>query len=100
MKLTVGGALGFAVAAAVLLAVFLWIASRRLLMSPYPSSPLSAARSGWRAVFQLMRAAPPVALAGFAIKLSQNWAKDADNILLMHSRSAWSLTGEAIELAF
>jgi len=100
MKLTLGGALGFAVAAAIILAAFFWVASRRLLMSPYPSSPLSAAQSGWRAVFQLMRIAPFVALAGFAIKLSQSWAKDAANILLRHSRSSWSLTGEAIELAF
>jgi len=100
LKLTLGGALGFAVAAAIILAAFLWVASRRLLMSPYPSSPLSAAQSGWRAVFQLIRIAPLVALAGFAIKLSQSWAKDAANILLRHSRSGWSLTGEAIELAF
>lgn len=100
MKLTWGGALGFAVAAAILLAVFLWVASRRLLLSPYPSSPLSAAQSGWRAVFQIVRAAPFVALAGFAIKLSQSWGKDAANILLRHWPKAWSLTGELIEVAF
>src|SRR3569833_2412936 len=84
VKHSLGGALGFAVAAAVLLAVFFWIASRRLLLSPYPSSPLSAAQGGWRAIFQIIQAAPLVALAGFAIKLSQSWGKDADNILLRH----------------
>ncbi|HEX4505771.1 MAG TPA: hypothetical protein VH722_08560 [Alphaproteobacteria bacterium] len=100
MKLTVGGALGFAVAAAIVLAVFLWIASRRLLLSPYPSSPLSAAQSGWRAVFEIARAAPVVALAGFAIKLSQSWGKDAANILLRHWPRGWAVTGELIEFAF
>ncbi len=100
MKLTLGGALGFAVAAAILIAGFLWIASRRLLHSPYPSSPLAAAQSGWRAVLRIVRLAPYLALAGFAIKLSQNWGKDAANILLSHSLRAWSLTGESIEIAF
>ena len=100
MTLTLGGALGFAVAAAILLAVFFWIASRRLLLSPYPSSPLSAAQGGWRAVFQLIWAAPFVALAGFAIKLSQSWGKDAANILLRHWPRTWSITGELIDLAF
>lgn len=100
MKLTLGGALGFAVAAAALLAVFLWVASRRLLFSPYPSSPLSAAQGGWRAVFQIIQAAPLVALAGFAIKLSQSWGKDAANILLRHWPRTWSFTGELIEVAF
>jgi hypothetical protein len=100
VKLTLGGALGFAVAAAILIAVFLWIASRRLLHSPYPSSPLAAAQSGWRAVLRTVRLAPYLALAGFAIKLSQNWGKDAANILLIHSRRAWSVTGEAIEIGF
>ncbi len=98
MKLTLGGALGFALAAAIVLAVFFWFASRRLLVSPYPSSPLSAARSGWRAVFQLMRSAPFVALAGFAITLSQNWAHGLANTFLGRSR-IWGLTGDAIELA-
>lgn len=100
MKLTLGGALGFALAASILLAVFLWIASRRLLLSPYPSSPLSAAQGGWRAVFQIIQAAPLVALAGFAIKLSQSWGKDAANILLRHWPRTWSITGELIEIAF
>jgi len=100
VKLTVGGALGFAVAAAILLAVFFWIASRRLLLSPYPSSPLSAAQGGWRAVLQIIRVAPFVALAGFAIKLSQSWGKDAANILLRHWPRIWSITGELIDVAF
>jgi hypothetical protein len=100
VKLTLGGALGFAVAAALLLAAFLWIASRRLLLSPYPSSPLSAAQSGWRAVFQIIQVAPMVAVAGFAIKLSQSWGKDAANILLRHWPRVWSATGELIEIAF
>ena len=100
MKLTLGGALGFALAAAILLAVFFWIASRRLLLSPYPSSPLSAAQGGWRAVFQIIRAAPLVALAGFGIKLLQGWANDAANVLLLRSPTAWSVSGGLIELAF
>jgi hypothetical protein len=100
VKLTLGGALGFAVAAAILLAAFTWIASRRLLLSPYPSSPLSAARSGWRAVFQIIQVAPFVALTGFALKLAQSWGKDAANILLRHSPRTWSVTGELIEIAF
>jgi hypothetical protein len=100
VKLTLAGALGFALAAATFIAVFLWVASRRLLLSPHPSSPLSAAQSGWRAVFQLIRVAPLVALAGLAIKLSQSWSKDAANLLLRHSPRTWSLTGEAIEIAF
>ena len=100
MKLTLGGALGFAVAAAILLALFFWVASRRLLLSPYPSSPLSAAQSGWRAVCQIIQAAPLVALAGFGIKLLQGWGNDASNVLLLHSPRAWSITGGLIELAF
>jgi hypothetical protein len=100
VKLTLGGALGFAVAAAILIAAFLWVASRRLLHSPYPSSPLAAAQSGWRAVLRMVRLAPYLALAGFAVKLSQNWGKDAANIVLTHSLRAWSLTGEAIEIGF
>lgn len=100
MTLTLGGALGFAVAAAIFAAVFTWVASRRLLLSPNPSSPLSAAQSGWRTVFQLIRTAPRIALAGFAIKLSQSWAKDAASLLLRHSPRAWSLSGEVIEFAF
>lgn len=100
MKLTLGGALGFAVAAAIFAVLFTWVASRRLLLSPYPSSPLSAAQSGWRTVFELIRAAPLVALAGFAIKLSQSWARDLANILLSHSPRTWSVTGEVIEFAF
>ncbi len=100
MKFSWGGALGFAVVAIVFLFFARWVASRRLLQSPYPSSPLSAARSGWRAVFELIRSAPLVALAGFAIKLSQSWGKDTANIVLRHRPSAWSLTGLAIELAF
>jgi hypothetical protein len=100
VKLTLGGALGFAMAVAILLALFIWVASRRLLLSPYPSSPLSAAQSGWRAILQIIEVAPLVALAGFALKLSQSWGKDAANIALRHSPRIWSLTGELIEIAF
>lgn len=77
-----------------------WVASRRLLHSPYPSTPLSAAQSGWRAVFQLIQVMPLVALAGFAIKLSQSLGKDAANILLRHWPRTWSITGLIIEIAF
>ncbi len=101
MTLTLGGALGFAVVAVIVLVIIGWVASRRLLHSPYPSSPLSAAQSGWRAVFRLIRVTPLVALAGFAIRLSQNLGMDADNIFLMgHWPRSWSLIGEAIDIAF
>jgi uncharacterized membrane protein len=75
-------------------------------LSPYPSSPLSAAHSGWRTVFQIVQIAPLVALAGFAIKLSQLWGQDAANILVRYLPKTWSLpkiwsaTGLLIELAF
>jgi hypothetical protein len=100
VKLTVGGVLGFAVVAVIFLLFATWVASRRLLHSPYPSTPLSAARSGWRAVFRLIQTAPLVALAGFAIKLSQSLGKDAANILLRHWPRTWSITGLIIEIAF
>jgi hypothetical protein len=100
VKLTLGGALGFAVAAAIFVALFIWVASRKLLLSPYPSSPLSAARSGWRAVFQLVGAAPLLALAGFAIKLSQTWGEDVAIAMMRRAPTVSSLSGQAIELAF
>jgi magnesium-transporting ATPase (P-type) len=100
VKLTLGGVLGFAVVAIVFLLLATWVASRRLLHSPYPSTPLSAAQSGWRAVFRLTQIAPLVALAGFAIKLSQSLGKDAANILLRHWPRTWSITGLIIEIAF
>jgi hypothetical protein len=95
-----GGALGFAVVAAIALLLAAWVASRRLLHSPYPSSPLSAAQSGWRAVFRLTRTMPLAALTGFAIKLSQSLGKDTANILLRHWPRSWSMTGLIIDLAF
>jgi hypothetical protein len=100
VTLTLGGALGFAVIAVIVLIFATWVASRRLLHSPYPSSPLSAAQSGWRAVFRLIRVMPLVALTGFAIKLSQSLGKDAANILLRHWPRTWSITGLVIDIAF
>jgi hypothetical protein len=100
VKLTVGGAIGFAVVAVIALFLATWVASRRLLHSPYPSSPLSAAQSGWRAVFGMLQAMPLVAFAGFAIKLFQTFGEDAANILLRHWPRAWSATGFVIELIF
>ena len=100
MKLTVGGAIGFAVVAVIALLFATWVASRRLLHSPYPSSPLSAAQSGWRAVFGMIQVMPLVALTGFAIKLSQSFGKDAANILLRHWPRTWSITGLVIDIAF
>jgi hypothetical protein len=95
-----GGALGFGVVAIIFLLFATWVASRRLLHSPYPSTPLSAAQSGWRAVFRLIQVMPLVALTGFAIKLSQSFGKDAANILLRHWPRTWSITGLIIEIAF
>jgi hypothetical protein len=100
VKLTLGGALGFAVVAIIFLLFATWVSSRRLLHSPYPSTPLSAAQSGWRAVFRLIQIAPLIALAGFAIKLFQSLGKDSANILLRHWPRTWSVTGLIIEIAF
>ncbi len=100
MKLSLGGALGFGVVAIIVLLIGAWIATRRILHSPYPSSPAAAAGSGWRAVFQLIQLSPLVALAGFGIKLFQAFGEDAANILLRHWPQAWSVTGFVIELIF
>lgn len=100
MQLTLGGALGFGAVAIVVLLIGAWIATRRILQSPYPSTPASAAQSGWRAVFQMIRFAPLVALAGLGVKLFQTFGEDAANILLRHLPTAWSVTGFAIELIF
>jgi len=100
VKLTLGGALGFAVVAIIVLILAVWVASRRLLHSRYPSSPLAAAQSGWRAVFGLIQVMPLVALAGFGIKLFQSFGEDAANILLRHWPRTWSVTGFVIELIF
>jgi hypothetical protein len=100
VKLTLAGALGFGVAAIVFLSVAVWVATRRILHSPYPSTPLSAAQSGWGAIFQLFWLWPLVALAGFGIKLFQSFGEDAANILLGHWPRTWSVTGFVIELIF
>lgn len=100
MKLTLGGALGFGVVTIVFLIFASWFATRRLLHSPYPSSPMSAAQAGWRAVFQLIQLSPLVALAGFGIKLFQSLGEDSANILLRHWPRTWSATGLVIDLLF
>jgi hypothetical protein len=100
VKVTLGGALGFGVVALVFLALAAWVATRRLLRSPYPSSPMSAAQGGWRAVFQLIQLSPLVALGGFGIKLFQSFGEDAANILLRNWPRTWSVTGFVIELLF
>jgi hypothetical protein len=100
VKLTVGGAIGFAVVAVIALLLATWVASRRLLHSPYPSSPLSAAQSGWRAVFGMIRVMPLVVFTGFTIKLFQTFGEDAANLLLRHRPRTWSATGFVIELIF
>ncbi len=100
MKISWGGAAGFAAILILVLLAFGWVATRKLLRGGYRATPASAVRSGWRAVFRLARASPAVALALFATKLLQSLGKDIQNITLSHMQVAWSLTGITIDLAF
>jgi hypothetical protein len=100
VKLTLGGALGFGAVLIIVLLIGAWIATRRILQSPYPSTPASAAKSGWHAVFQIIRFSPLVALAGLGIKLFQTYGEDTANILLRYWPRTWSITGFVIELIF
>ena len=102
MKIGSWGALGFTVGAAIMIAAFYWLVTRRILVSTtrQTSKPFSAFKLGWRGTLGLARAAPLVALAAYGIKLFQILGKDFQNLLLGRHPMAWSIAGMGIDLIF
>jgi hypothetical protein len=102
MRVGIWGALGFAGAAAVMLAALYWLVTRRILVSTtrQKSRPLSVFRNAWRSVFAFIKLSPLVALAVFGTKLFQILGKDIQNIALHSHPMTWSIVGMAIDLVF
>jgi hypothetical protein len=94
------GAFGVATIALLAMAFLGWVGSRRLLLSPQPTSPLSAIKDGWRAVVRIARVLPLVAFLGFVVKLLQILAYSARDLLLGPSIAGRIWTGVAIEFVF
>jgi hypothetical protein len=100
MKDWLPGAFGVATIAVIALGIIGWVSTRRLLLSPHPTSPASAIMEGWRAVLQAIRVLPLVASLGFAVKLLQILAHSGLNLLLQPSIAGRVWASVAIELLF
>jgi hypothetical protein len=89
------------VAIAAAFVVFIgFVGTRRLLLSPVPTTPFSAVLEGWRAVFGVIGVWRWVAVLGFAVRLFQILAYSARSMMVGASPAARFWTGVAIDSIF
>ena len=95
-----GAAFGFAIMMAIATGAVAWIGSRRILQSPYPSTPLSAVLSGWRTLGALVKVSQGLVLIVVAAKLAQIMAFSARNLMLTGRPAIWLVADITVDIGF
>jgi hypothetical protein len=91
---------GFGAISLVAAGVVGWVGSRRILLSPYPGTPLITVFEGWQGLTQLIRAWPQFALIAVVIKLSQLLGFSVRTLMLAGRPVIWLMATLPIELGF
>ncbi len=95
-----GAAFGFAILVVVAAGIVYFIGTRRILQSPYPSAPVSAVFSGWRALAALAKVSQGLALVIVAAKVIQISGYSARSLALASRSGNWLAADIAIDVGF